>query len=93
MAKAFVDTHRLTEDQRIGLIAEAVRQGNVCAVLVDADPKPDGDRILDRYLLKLANLVPGLVVTYRGPGLVPNTRAAKVGPPSIFPPGSTAGIH
>lgn len=72
---SMLDLHRLSEDDRIRLVAAAIKEGKTIGVLVDDVPgKPD------RYLRKIRALVPDVQVIYRGPGPTPGAYTLKLGP-------------
>lgn len=64
MPPRYADLADLPEDDRIELIAQAVREGQVVGFFVDAKPK----RKAERYLRKLRAKVPALLVDHQGPG-------------------------
>ncbi len=72
----YVDIASLEEDKRIDLIGHTViEHQKTVAFITDSDPGK-----ADRYIRKLTERFPGLVVLEQFPGPVPNTIAVKVGP-------------
>lgn len=74
--EAFLDTHKLSEDQRIDVIGHAVTEhGKTVAVCVDdVVGKPE------RYIKKLKERFPGVVVLERVKGPVAGVVTIRVGP-------------
>lgn len=65
MAEAYVDMHRLPEDERIKLIGRAVMlHGKTCSVFVDDQPLDKRER----YANKLRQQFPGIVLSAWMPG-------------------------
>ncbi len=73
----FADLGNLDENQRIALIGDAVMcLGKTCGVVVETDEKAD------RYVKKLTDKFPGIVVVARFHGPVKGTVTVKLGPPN-----------
>lgn len=74
--EAFVDLHRLTEDQRIDMIGHTVTEhGKTVAVCVDDVPGK-----ADRYSRKVLDRYPGVVELDRFRGPTPGVITIKFGP-------------
>jgi hypothetical protein len=72
----FVDLGDVAEDQRIEAIGhQAMVHKKVVSFITDAD-----EGKADRYIRKLEERFPGIVVIARGNGPVANTVFVKVGP-------------
>jgi hypothetical protein len=82
MVKAFLDTHRLSEDQRIEMIGRSVMD----APDTSADKPPmngfvvEDDAKADRYIRKLQAKFPGIRIIDRNPHLM-GLILVRVGPP------------
>lgn len=75
--KAFLDLHRLEEDRRIEMIGHTVMEHRqTAAVVTDADP---GKR--ERYIAKLRERFPGIVVLKEFDGPTPGAVTVTLGPP------------
>jgi len=74
----FIDLHRLDEDTRIDLIGRSVMAAKkTVAVCIDADPVK-----VERYLRKLRQQFPGIVVEGQFPGPVADVVTVKLRPPN-----------
>jgi hypothetical protein len=74
--EAFLDLHRLSEDQRIDMIGHTVTEhGKTVAVCVDdITGKPE------RYIAKVQKLFPGVAVLGQFKGPTPGVVTIKFGP-------------
>lgn len=73
--KGYADLHDLTEDNRIKVIGEAARKGNTIGVVLEKDePKK-----IERYIKKVIERFPGIVVLKRIDGPTPGTITVKFG--------------
>jgi Lhr-like helicase len=74
--RLYVDCQTLSEDERIEVIGKAVLRGrNPVAIFVETKEKAE------RYLAKLREKFPSLVVVDRGSPGPGNTVAVRIGPP------------
>ncbi len=72
----YADIAELSEDERINLIAAAVKTGKATGFMVDKPGKDDSKG--NRYIEKLKKLVPNLKVDVRVDGPVKNVEFIKV---------------
>lgn len=80
-AVPYADLHTLSEDDRITLAGKAVMNDRLTiGVLTDDEPgKPE------RYIAKLKERFPGIVIVGQWKGPVKGCVTIKVGPPPISP--------
>lgn len=83
MVKAFLDTHRLNENDRIEIIG-----GSVMNAPASSTEKPvmngfivETEEKADRYIRKLQKRFPSIRIIDRGPGPTAGTILVRVGPP------------
>lgn len=68
----YADLHERSEDERIAIIADGIRQGLEIAVCVDDEPEK-----IERYRAKIRAAVPGVVITFDGRGPTPGAHTLK----------------
>lgn len=89
--QGYSDLSALTEDERISVIGRVVDANRQITGFTVGVAMEDDKKKIDKYVRKLLDRFPELVVRSKEKGLVPNTVLLRVGAKPFEPPPGMAG--